>query len=381
MHRKICYGCMSLILLLGIGIASIYAYTEVSVKNEFSTGVVDISLEEYTVQNDTEKLWENDIKNILPGQNISKIPRIKNCGNDCYIRADVDFLNTSITKEAIYGISDDWILAADGYYYHKNILKSGMSVDLFKGFTVPENFDEKYENTLFDLKINVDAIQSDHFNPDFSLFSPWGDVEIQTCKKEGLHEISTLDKKEFLKFKIIYKDDTEKLIKNHENFFANFPILLPGDRYTDSVHISNNSKEPIKLYFHTSIFEENDLLDEVMLKIYGEFDNESRLIYDGTIRGKELFDNILLADLNGGEEGKVIFEIYVPEELDNDYVLLDSEVIWNFLTESIKSSEAPVPTGDHAMRICMILFIIGGIMIISIAIWKFLERSGKKNEI
>ena len=56
MHRKICYGCISLILLLGIGIASIYAYTEVSVKNEFSTGVVDISLKEYMVQNDTEKL-------------------------------------------------------------------------------------------------------------------------------------------------------------------------------------------------------------------------------------------------------------------------------------------------------------------------------------
>ena len=380
MHRKICYGCISLILLLGIGIASIYAYTEVSVKNEFSTGVVDISLKEYMVQNDTEKLWENNIKNILPGQNISKIPRIKNYGNDCYIRADVDFLNIPITKDIFYGISDEWILAPDGYYYYKNILKSGMSVDLFKGFVVPENFDKKYENTRFDLQINVDAIQSDHFKPDFSLFSPWGDVEIQTCKKEGLHEISTFNKKEFFKFKITYKDDTKKLIKNHENFFANFPVLLPGDRYTDSVDIRNNSKEPVKLYFHTSILEENELLDKVMLKIYEDFDNKSRLVYDGTIRGKELFDNTLLADMNGGEEGKVIFEIYVPEELDNDYVLSGSEVVWNFLTEPIKYSEPSVPTGDHTLKTCLILFVIGGIMVISGTIWRFLERASKKNE-
>lgn len=380
MHRKICYGCISLILLLGIGIASIYAYTEVSVKNKFSTGIVDISLSEHTVQNETEKLWENNIKNILPGQNISKIPRIKNYGNDCYIRADVDFLNTSITKDALYGISDDWILAADGYYYHKNILKSGMSVDLFKGFIVPENFDKKYENTIFDLKINVDAIQSDNFNPDFSLYSPWGDVKIQTCKKEGSHEISTFDKKEFLNFKIVYEGDTEKLIKNCESFFANFPVLLPGDRYTDSVDIMNNSNESIKLYFHTSILEENELLDKVMLKIYGVFDNKSHLVYDGTIRGKALFDNILLADMNGGEKGKVFFEIYVPEELDNEYVLMDSEVVWNFLTEPIKTSEEPVPTGDHTLKTCLILFVIGGIMVMISIIWMFLERANKKNE-
>ena len=144
--------------------------------------------------------------------------------------------------------------------------------------------------------------------------------------------------------------------------------------------IRNNSKEPVKLYFHTSILEENELLDKVMLKIYEDFDNKSRLVYDGTIRGKELFDNTLLADMNGGEEGKVIFEIYVPEELDNDYVLSGSEVVWNFLTEPIKYSEPSVPTGDHTLKTCLILFVIGGIMVISGTIWRFLERASKKNE-
>ena len=85
-------ACMSCILL-GSG-TYVYARPETSVTNHFSTGVVDINLDEYELtanggeepfRDYTGKKGENPL--IMPGDDISKIPRITNDGNDCYVRA------------------------------------------------------------------------------------------------------------------------------------------------------------------------------------------------------------------------------------------------------------------------------------------------------
>ena len=133
MKKGLCSALVCLGLILGISGSSIYAFTEVSVVNNFSTGIVDIELDEYTKEDGKEKKWENNIKDVLPGDDIYKIPRISNHGNDCYVRAYVHFVDTPLDVTCLKGMSDNWILAEDGYLYYKEILETGKSVDLFQG--------------------------------------------------------------------------------------------------------------------------------------------------------------------------------------------------------------------------------------------------------
>ena len=53
----------------------IYAKTSVDVTNHFETGIVDIGIKEYREVNGKEELWEDNLT-VLPGDRVSKIPRI-----------------------------------------------------------------------------------------------------------------------------------------------------------------------------------------------------------------------------------------------------------------------------------------------------------------
>lgn len=354
----ICIG-----LLLGISGTSIYAYTETSVENHFTTGIIDIELEEYTIENGQEVLWKDDIKNVLPGQDICKIPRIYNDGNDCYVRANINFVDTSLSEDVLYGMSDNWVLAKDGYYYYTDLLPSGENVDIFKGFKVPDDFEQEMEGTRFQLEIDVDAVQSDNFIPNYTLERPWGEVEILSCKKEGLYDLTTFKKPDYLNFRVTYEGESGKLIKNEDDFFKNFPVMLPGDVYSDTLEYVNNSDKKVNLYFRTKALDGTELLDKITLKIINHFNEKDVVVYEGNIRAADLNENILLATLEKEEYGKLIYEIEVPKELDNAYTLMEDEVIWIFSTEPIEEIDA-VPTGDKTMICCLTILGIGFLFII-----------------
>ena len=75
--------CLSLIFCLSGGL--VYAMPETSVDNHFETGLVDIELDEYQLDEEGKEEPYTDKQNILPGATISKIPRIHNEG-DVYKR-------------------------------------------------------------------------------------------------------------------------------------------------------------------------------------------------------------------------------------------------------------------------------------------------------
>ena len=352
MRRKICNALICLGLALGIGGTSVYAYSQVSVENHFTTGVIDIELNEYTIQDGAEVLWTNSVKNILPGQDVYKIPRILNEGNNCYIRAEVSFVNSSLTMKSVYGMPEQWLLAEDGYYYYTEVLESGESIDLFEGFKVPKDFNQKMEASLFEIRIRIDAVQSDNFTPDYNADEPWGNVEILNCTKEDMYDLTTFKKPEYLKFRIMYDGTSERLLKNEEDFFENFPVMLPGDVFSDKLEFNNESEKSVNLYFRTKALEGTELLEKVRLKITKKFKGDEMIIYDGVIRGTDLQENILLATVNSKETGYLSYEIYVPETLDNAYTLMEDNVIWIFSTEPVNEIDA-VPTGDQTLQISL----------------------------
>lgn len=374
----------------------IYAKTSVEVTNRFETGIVDIHIREYQKDGNKEELW-NDNPTVMPGDRISKIPRIYNDGTDCYVRVKLSFREmTEIREDYLFGISDKWLKADDGYYYYTEILAHGGSVDIFRGLKIPENLPEETQGKKFYIDINVDAIQSKNFNPDFESASPWGSVEILKCAREGQYDVSTFKKSDNQSFVIEYQGKSDKLVKNKEDFFSNFPYLMPGDGYKDSLKIWNNSGKNVKLYFKTEALDDSELLDKILLKITAAINDEKKEVYSGNLRAEEISKEQLLGVIPKEKTGLFEFEIKVPEELNNKYTIQNSCVKWLFSTEPICESDSGtgekpkdvnlsdkvvniigggIKTGDFSM-----MMPYSGILIICVIMLTVAERKRKTGE-
>lgn len=349
----ICLICLSA-LMCGSG-SLMLAMPETSVTNNFTTGIVDIELDEYQMKDGKEGPYA-DAEDILPGQAISKIPRIHNAGNDCYVRAKLTLQGTE-QDIGVFGMGEDWEKAEDGYFYYREILKTGEDTDLFQGIRIPEDFSQEEEGGTFSLRIGVDAIQSQNFRPDFGSDSPWGDVEIQECEKEGQYDISTFKKADSQSLQVTYQGGADKLAADPDDFFADFPVLLPGDSYSDAAEIRNEGDSPIKLYFRSEA-EDGGLLDKIQLTITSRIGGDTRMVYEGPIRADSLKASHLLGEIPAHGTGDFIFGISVPAELDNQYTVMEDKVKWVFSTEPIKENLFEVRTGD-ARRTGRFLLISG----------------------
>ena len=361
------------ILMCGSG-ATILAMTETSVTNYLSTGIVDIELEEYQIQDGKEEAYE-DVKDILPGQVISKIPRIRNDGNDCYIRVKLDLEGTEESIEA-QEIGEKWKEGKDGYLYYTDILKTGDETDLFQSIKIPEDFAQE-EESAFQLEIHAEGIQSQNFTPDFQADAPWGAVEIQLCKKEGQYDISSFKKASDQSLNVVYQGESRKLFSNPEDFFVNFPVMLPGDTYQETAILQNTGGNPMKLYFRGLAEEtaDNDLLEQIQLKITTEIGGRTETVYEGTLKGDGLEENRLLGEIPADGFGKFHFDLSVPKELDNKYTVLTNRVEWIFSTEPIERLTT-VQTGDT--RKTGVFLLAGGVLCGAGAL--ILRKGRKKNE-
>lgn len=155
-----------------------YAQQSVSVSNHFEKSVVDIEIKEYQNVNGREVAWE-DNPTVLPGDYLSKIPRIYNHGADCYVRVKITFLEPGLfSEEHLLGMSDQWIKADDGCYYYKEVLKSGKTTDVFSGLEIQSDLPEELSEKTFHIKIDAEAVQSKNFTPDFTSDDPWEKAEI-----------------------------------------------------------------------------------------------------------------------------------------------------------------------------------------------------------
>lgn len=168
-RTKLTGGVAAVCIILAVATCEgIYGRCQAEAASPLKTGIVDISLEEYQMVEGKELPW-TDGPVLLPGMEISKIPRIKNNGNDCYVRAKLTFTGIAegdLLEQGIYGWEQKWQKAKDGYYYYTGILPSAQSVDLFQGLGVPENFPEELEGQTLQLRIDVEAIQSANPTPD-----------------------------------------------------------------------------------------------------------------------------------------------------------------------------------------------------------------------
>ena len=223
MYRRWVTGVSLISVMLCASGTAVYAMPEASVENNFETGIVDISLHEYMLNESGEETEWVDPEAVLPGMQISKIPRITNEGNSCYVRVKLEFEGTeAVDEEDLYGMDVNWTRAEDGYYYYKNILDESDSVDVFQGIRIPEDLSqEEMQGQIFSLNIDADAIQAANFTPDFDAVEPWGEVEILESTAEEGYDITAFKQGSNLSLEIEYQGQTRMIS------FRIYRILCP----------------------------------------------------------------------------------------------------------------------------------------------------------
>ena len=337
---------------------------QVSVINKLMTGDVDITLREYELAEGKEIPYQNQ-KQVQPGDIISKIPRITNEAEPCWVRVRVQYRNEpsgfvtdsdgtgtgetdhivqsgissveGLTSENLYGLSSKWLQKGD-YYYYREILDKKASVDLFHHVRIPEGWDQGHHGQKLAVIIQAEAIQAANFEPDFDAMSPWGNEEIELCVHESGDRMEI--RKEQLVHKIEFNGTAHKLIAVSSDFFSNFRTAMPGDQLTDAADLSNTTGHKAKLYFSTSSINGEDR--ELLASLGLEIRYQDLVIYQGNLLSEALNQEILLTELETGQHGKLEFTVTVPSGLKNAYALRQTAVKWNFRVEEQEAESVTV---------------------------------------
>ena len=371
-------------LTLVMFISGIYAFTNLSIlsiKNEINTGAVKIELQEYTVSNGTETLYdESDSEKVMPGQVISLIPRVSNIGDPCYIRAKVSYSKEDselVNVDKIDNVSDDWIKKGE-YWYYKPILPSGKKIDIFKTFTIPTDMPNDYQGKEIQVNITAEAIQADSFKPDFDSESPWNKVKVQKASDD----VYKFDKVQMnTNAKIEYENNAQQYIEVPENFLGKLGHLVPGEVVEQDINLNNSTSKEIE-YFVT-VKKESGLSDKQLnllknLKLSISVDN--KVVYEGNLYD---IDKISLGKYLSKQSDKAKFTVKMPEELGNEYSVLNTSINWLFSVDGKdpvipKKDPEVVPspqTGDTKIQIALTVFLISAIGLIIVLI---VERRVRK---
>lgn len=183
--KKIIFTIICLLVIISVCYIVVYFTNTVIVTNYLKNGIVDIEIQEYTINSNGEKVkWENK-KNIVPGEKICKISQIS-CAKgsaDCYIRAKIDIKLKNEENNNILTIDDlnidkgKWYYCEnDGFWYYKEVLTDNdEDAILYTQVNLPANYNNEYVLEEFEISVKVEAIQAKNITLNFNNDStePW----------------------------------------------------------------------------------------------------------------------------------------------------------------------------------------------------------------
>ena len=317
----------------------------VTVTNHISVGDINISLRE---KKDGREMKYQDRRIVLPGDEISKIPRITNHSEPCWVRVKISYTDDlegldGLDDRNLTGMSPRWIRKGE-YFYYTRKLEQGDSVDIFTGVTVPSQWDESYQDKKLGITIVADAVQAANFAPDFRAMSPWGNQKILRC----IHDTDGLvvQKKSPVDLNVEFEGNAHKLIAAPEDFFAGFSAAMPGDVLEDSVKIKNATENTAEIFFRTSAECKSVKDQEFLKKLKLVISMDGKKLYSGDLLAVSLNKAVSLGIFQPGKSGEMKFQITVPSELNNDFALRNGDVKWIFSVEEdqkekIQPSQTP----------------------------------------
>ncbi len=379
-RRGVRIGCAAASLLMGM--SGTYAYYRSSAEtiNRIAVGDVNIGIQEYEEDENGEKKYEGPERGIvLPSQVISKIPRITNYAEPCYVRVKAVFAGEAdeetedpeeteseseekteetdpkeedsevyrLGDEDLGGIAEEWQKAGE-YYYYPKVLENQESVDFFRTVTIPSAWTSAASGKILSVEIQAEAVQAANVTPDFTAEDPWGEgLEIEQCVHEADNVISEVSQQSFLS--VSYEGAARNLVLAPDNFFRNFSALMPGDERKDTFTLINTTKSSAEFFLRTEV---SDGLDEKEKELLSRVELEIRrgdqVLYEGDLKSDGLREAKSLGQYSPGERGEIQFSLHVPAELGNEWAMQKSEVKWIFSVEGEELPEEDGPSIWHS---------------------------------
>lgn len=340
--------CSAFVLL---GITGIYALPKVYILYQANTGKVDIQLSEYMRKDGKEVPWKNQ-ENVLPGRFISKIPRIKNEGAECYVRAKVSFLAQNQSErpldwQAIEGMDSNWIQEGEYFYYTKS-MKPGETIDLFQGIQIPAEWKSQEEENKWEADVRVEAVQAECFAPDFTKEDPWG-MKIRTFEvQQALDGKAQIQEGETEQLELCIADKMQGFTMEQEGCMKNLGTFVPGKEQTGSVKLKNGTELQREVFFWAESQELNELMKKMELTVLLDEKDGKKILYQGQITEDMLEERLSLGKFAPKEEKEVLFTYKLPEDADNTYTMKKGQVKFWFTTGEPESRKivTAVSTGD-----------------------------------
>lgn len=351
-------------------ISGVYALNKEinTTESGISTGAVDIEINEYN----SVQPFDEDGKNVMPGDEIVLIPRVNNLGVDCYLRTKIEYIidgNEFSVIDYIDGNYSSWTKKGD-YYYYDSVFSKKSQIDLFNKVTIP-SLPSEYNGKNVVVHIVVDAVQAKNFNGN------WDEVEIR----------KSIDKSYDVDYEgessIIYEDETNKHITFDSSFFNKLGNMLPGDSVSENIVLLNKSHSDNEYYlsidYDDLTTEELALLQKIKLLIKKQNGN---VLVNSNLGSKNQY-NLGIYKIGEGENLKI--EIFIPVDVNNDFSKICTKIKWKFsyknLSDDSEDEVVPNPiTGDFGIDLSIIVFVFSTIgLIVDMILWKKENQKNEKN--
>ena len=358
-----------LCLLALLGLTGIYALPKAYVLYQANTGKVDICLKEYMLEEGKEVPWKNG-KDVLPGGFVSKIPRIRNDGAECYVRATVSFSSQKesekpLSLENLEGISSDWVRDGD-YFYYKHTVKPGEKVELFQGIRIPWEWKTPDEDNVWKACVRAEAVQAEYFSPDFTGEDPWG-MKVYTFPiqyaPEGDIQEQTADTEEV---ELLLAEQVQGFAVEQEGCMKTLETFVPGKSQMGSIRLKNTTEKEREVFFRAETQEQSVLLEKMELKVELLEKEENRILYQGSAAACTPKELQSLGKLAPQEEKQLRFTFSLAKDADNTYALQKGKIKFWFTTgeEETGKIATAVSTGDPQKPIGYLVTAVGAAIVL-----------------
>lgn len=277
---------------------------------------------------------------VIPGRNTGMHVSIRNNAEPIWVRASIEYES----HEKDINISDDLVTVSDGpweyingYYYYTEPVKTDTSVSFIEDMTVPPDWGSDMKGLKFDITVNVDAVQEANFTPDFNTDDPWFGTVIEASTDAEYTERKNSDGS----FSIAFKGGAEGLVKTGDNFFSNWPNLMPGDVISDRITLKNDYSRRVEIFFRSEALTDSELAKAIGLTI----SNSEGTVYSGTL-ADSVSEDISVAELYKGDEEVLTYTVSVPDDLGNDFAMNELKTKWIF-TADVKSPGSGSISGSY----------------------------------
>ena len=171
MKKKIIVFALIAVCLSTAAYGTLAYFTyEDTATNVITTGDIKIDLLEWTKTDEGELVPFEDVIDVMPGIEVSKIVEVKNVGGQpAWIRVSVDksiVLADGVEGEVdlslvTYNLNTEYWTEKDGYFYYNSKLKPGETTEpLFTAVAFAADMSNMYQHSKAYVKIDAQATQT-----------------------------------------------------------------------------------------------------------------------------------------------------------------------------------------------------------------------------